>query len=213
MNHENGLIAHDSLNPENISYADYANTLAAEALRVGIYTESDVTQLQNGLMNTLADVIGYHSENHSTSVKTDAAREMAQSILYNVDTYLRSLGNNMTAIEELRTKRMSDLYGKGYLINSKWFEQAKVLYARVRYTRLKNGSAEYNKTIDVKLKNYFSSYDARFNAHSKAYITLSEYGIRGAYRINELSAVLAKLIDINTGKKADVTIDGNVSST
>lgn len=206
MNNEKRLIARGNLDPERISALDYTNTLAAEAVRVGLFDESDITRIQNGLMETLSEVIGYYSEQQSTSVKVDKAKEFGKSILYNTDTYLMSLGNCQTAAEELRSKKINDIYGKGYLINSKRFEQAKVLYARVRYTRLKNASDEYNRTLDVKLKNYLEAYDARFNAHSKAYITLGEYGIRGAFRMDQMSDMLNSLIAVNGGKKADITI-------
>lgn len=207
MNNGNGLISRGSLNPENISLLDYTNTLATEAFRVGLFDESDIARIQTGLMETLSEVIGYYSNNHSTSIQTDKAKVFGQSILFNVDAHLMSLGDHHAAIEELRNKRLNELYGRGYLINSKRFEQAKVLYARARYTRLKNASDEYNKTLDVKLKNYFASYDARFTAHSKAYITLGEYGIRGAFRIDQMAEVLNKLIAANTGRMADVTIN------
>lgn len=203
---ETGLTAWGSLDPEKISPLDYTNTLAAEALRVGLYNESDIAHIQNGLMETLSEVIGYYSNRRSTSVQTDKAREFGMAILYNTDSYLMSLGDCYAAAEELRTKKLNDLYGKGYLINSKRFENAKVLYARVRHTRLKNGSDEYNRALDVKLKNYFASYDARFNAHSKAYISLSEYGIRGAFRMDQMADMLNSLLAVNNGKKADITL-------
>ncbi len=206
MNNENRLIAQDSLDPANISKTDYTNTLVMEAFRVGLLTEEDVSRIQGGLMQTLSEVIGYHSANHSTSVQTDRAKMFGQSILYNVDTHLLTMDNPQTAVSLLKTGRISDLYGQGYTVNKKRFEQAKVLYARARYTRLRDGSAEYNKTLDIKLKNYFDQYDPRFNAHAKAYITLGEYGIRGAYTIDRLPTVLQKLIDVNTGKKADVVL-------
>lgn len=204
----NYLIAHDSLNPENISLLDYTNTLAAEAFRIGLFDETDIARLQNGLMETLSEVIGYYSGNKSTSIQTDKAKVFGQSILFNIDAHLMSLGDHRAAIEELRNRKLNELYGRGYLINSRRFEQAKVLYARVRYTRLKDGSAEYNKTLDVKLKNYFADYDPRFTAHSKAYITLGEYGIRGAFRIDQMAEVLTKLIELGTGRKADVVVEG-----
>lgn len=204
---ENGLTAWSSLNSERISPLDYTNTLATEAFRVGLYGESDIARIQNGLMETLSEVIGYYSNRQSTSVQTDKAKEFGKSILYNTDSYLLSLGNHNAAVAELQNKRLNDLYGKGYLINSKRFENAKVLYARVRHTRLKNASEEYNRTLDVKLKNYFASYDARFNAHSKAYITLSEYGIRGVYRMDQMADMLNCLLAVNNGKKADITLD------
>lgn len=208
---DNGIIAYgqSSIDPKNINRSDYLNTLAVEALRVGLLTDADITRLQNGLMQTLSEVIGYSSENHSTSVMADTAREFSKSILYNVDTYLLTLPDYASAIEEMKTHGMSDMYGRGYLINKKRFENAKVLYARVRYTRLHGGSKDYNKLIDVNMKKYLEMYDPRFNAHSRLYVMLSEYGIRGKYSMDQLPALMKQLIDINSGHAADVTIEAD----
>lgn len=208
---DNGVISYNqnAIDPKNIVKSDYLNTLAAEALRTGLLAESDISKLQNGLMQTLSEVIGYKSENHSTSVMIDTAREFSKSILYNVDTYLLTLPDYASAIAEMKNRSMSDMYGHGYLINKKRFENVKVLYARVRYTRLRDGTKEYNKLIDVNMKNYLETYDARFNAHSRLYVMLSEYGIRGKYTMDMLPSLMAQLIDINTGRKADVMIEAD----
>ena len=99
----NGLIAHDSLNPENISLTDYTNTLAMEALRVGLLDETDIARIQTGLMETLSEVIGYYSGSKSTSIQTDKAKVFGQSILFNVDPRRPSRGHRRTA--EQKTER------------------------------------------------------------------------------------------------------------
>ena len=77
MNDNHQLIAHDSLNPEKISLTDYTNTLTAEALRTGLFDEGDLARIQAGLMETLSEVIGYYSDNKSTSVQTEKAKVLA----------------------------------------------------------------------------------------------------------------------------------------
>lgn len=202
----NGLISDNSLNPENITKNGYMNSLAAEALRVGLLSDNDIDRLRMGLMETLAEVVGYKTESHSSSVKADTASELAESILYNSDTYLLSLSNHNTAISELKNHKISEMYGKGYLINKKLFESVKILYARARYSRLREGSKDYNRLLDVNLKNYVETYDPRFCSHKRLYVMLPEYEIRGKFSIVELPAVLTKLIDITKGKKADITL-------
>lgn len=203
---ENGIVSYNGLNPENIDKSDFTNSLALEAVRAGIFTESDLDRIRTDLMNSLAEIIGLYTENQSSSLKADTARDLTESMMYNIDTYLLSLGDLAQALEQLRSRKTYELYGKGYLINKKHFETAKHLYGTARYSRLKNASEAYNKTLDKYFRYYLTHYDPRFFAHTKVYLTLIEYGISGSYHINEAVEVLKKLITINRGRQSDVTI-------
>jgi len=203
---EGGIIAYNSLNPENINRLDYTNTLAMEAFRVGLLTETELDNLRADLMTALAEIIGLFTKNESSSVKADTARELTASMMYNIDTYLQSFDDHSTALEELRTRKPYELYGKGYLINKKYFEEAKHLYGAVRYSRLKNASEAYNKTLDKYFHYYLTHYDPRFSAHLKIYLTLPEYRINGAFHIKKSVDVLKRLILVNRGRPSDVTI-------
>ena len=132
MNENNALISGNSLNTANLDLDNYTSTLAEEALRIGIYTEDDISRIQIGLMEALSEVIGFYTKGESTSVKIDHASEFSKSILYNADTYLLSLNNHDSAAELLKERKMSELYGKGYLINKGYYEKAKVLFGKAR---------------------------------------------------------------------------------
>ena len=203
------LISPRALNPENLRRADYANTLAAEALRAGLFSEADVTRIQGDMMTALAEIIGYATNGESSSVKTDSARKFAKSLLYNIDTYLLTLPTPEAAAAQLKERRMSELYGKGYLLNKKRYEDAKHLWAKVRYTRLKDADEAYNKTIDRYFRNYLAAYDPRTSAHDKIYLSMPKQGIRGAFHIDGAVEVLKKLLALNEGKPSDVVIDGS----
>lgn len=209
---ENGIISKNSLDPANIKNDDYTNTLAAEALRVGLFSETDVDRIRNDLLTALAEVIGYYTKNDSSSLKMHTAQQLSKSLMYNIDTYLLSLGNAAYALETLREHRMSELYGKGYIINQKRHKIAVSLYGRARVTRLKNACEEYNKTLDKYFKNYLESYDPKFSAHDKIYLSLSEYSLDGAYHIDGAIAVLEKIIKINVGDSADYEITTSTDS-
>ncbi|MBE6599410.1 MAG: hypothetical protein E7638_08220 [Ruminococcaceae bacterium] len=202
----------ESFNPGNVDPANYTSTLAEEALRCGIYTEEDIGRIQMGLMESLSEVIGFYTKGESTSVKTERAAELSRSILYNADTYLRSLGSHSASLEKLKERKMTELYGKGYLINKERCEKAKILYAKARYSRLKDGSAEYNKTLDKYLYNYLKMYDPKFTAHDRLYVSLPEVGFKGGLRINRVVELLEAIIKLNAGRQSDVILespDGN----
>lgn len=191
---------------ENITRKDYSVSLTAEAVRVGLWSEDDLTTLQAELMNALADVIGYYTENESSSVKTETARKLSLSMMYNIDTYLLSLGNHELALATLKDRRAIETYGRGYLINKRHYEDAKHLYGKVRFTRLKDAGEAYDRTLDKYFRYYLTDYNPMFSAQDKIYITLRKLGIDGAYHIDEAVEVLAKLLAINEGRAADVVL-------
>jgi len=201
---EHGIVSYSALNHENLRRADYANTLAAEAFRVGLLNEEELESLRMDLMNSLSEIIGLYTRNESSSVKAETARELTASMMYNIDTYLLTFGDHGKALEALRTRKTYELYGKGYLINQKRYENAKILYGKVRLTRLKNASEAYNKTLDKYFHYYLTNYDARFSAHSKIYLTLIEYKISGSFHIDMAIKALNRLLEINRGRQADV---------
>ena len=208
------ITPYSRLNSNNIDHSDYMNTLIPEAVRAGLINDSDVDRIRNDLMSALAEVIGYYTKQESSSVKADTANELSESMIYNIDTYLRSLGDDKAALETLLDRKMDELYGKGYVINSKHYEKAKILYGKARYSRLKNGSEEYNKTLDKYFRYYLSNYSPKFSAHNKIYLSLKEYDLNGVYHIDEAVDVLNKILEINHGPQADYIIDtfGNANS-
>lgn len=206
MSENNALILGGSLNSENLDFTNYTSSLAEEALRVGLYTEDDISRIQLGLMESLSEVIGFYTKGESTSVKIDRASEFSKSILYNADTYLLSLGDHQKAAEMLKERKISELYGKGYFINKGHYEKAKILYGKARYGRLKEGSTEYNKTLDKYLYNYLKMFNPKFSAHDRLYVNLPEIGFKGGYRIDRVVDLLEEIIKLNAGKKSDIIL-------
>ena len=101
--------SYSGLNPANLDRSDYMNTLAAEALRVGLIKESDIDRIRSDLMTALAEVIGYYTKNESSSVMADTANELSESMVYNIDTYLLSLKDDKRALDTLLDRRIGIL--------------------------------------------------------------------------------------------------------
>ena len=205
---ENGIASYRALNPENLKRDDYANSLTAEALRVGLLTEPEMERLKMDMMSTLAEVIGLYTKNESTSLKSHTAEQLAASMMYNIDTYLRSLGDPMEALKALAEKKPMELYGKGCLINQKHHDDAKHLFGKARFTRLKDAGEQYNKTLDKYFPYYLKNYSAKFSAHDKIYINLrmGKYKLSGAYHIDAAVKLLKMIVLLNAGTGADVVI-------
>ncbi len=205
---ENGITSYRALNPENLDRNNYANSLAAEAQRVELITEPEVERLKMDMMSTLADVIGLYTRNESTSLKSHTAEQLAASMMYNIDTYLLSLGDPMEALKTLIDRKPLELYGKGSLINQKHHDDCKHLFGKARFTRLKNAGEQYDKTLDKYFPYYLKHYNAKFTAHDKIYINLKigKYKLSGAYHIDGAVKLLKMIVLLNAGSNADVVI-------
>lgn len=207
MNENKSLAEIKKLDGADIDRKNYSSSLAEAGLKAGLMTDAEFDRLKTRLLQTLAEVIGYYTKSESSSVKADTAAELSESIIYNIDTYLLSLADDEKALIALREKNPSDLYGQGYLINKKIYDEAKILYGKARLSRLKNASENYNKTLDKYFRYYLTTYSPKFLSHMKIYLTLPEYSLSGAYHIDEAADVLRRICEINRGPSADYVID------
>ncbi len=203
----NGLQPFSHINENNLDTERYAETLLAEGIRTGLVTEGQADAKKADLLNALTDVIGYYTERESSSLKTERVSSLSDSMMYNIDTYLKSLGDPALALNEFISRKATDLYTKGYEINLNLYKNARVLYGKVRLTRLKKATEQYDLIIDRYFYNYLSNYDARFTADDKIYLFAKDYGCHGAYHINGAVEVLQHLLEINRGSQPDVTTD------
>lgn len=196
---EQSLTARGRIDPERLDRERYAESLTDEAVRAGILTESDVSRIRADLLKVLAEVIGYKTGGESTNVSADDAKILAESLLYNIGTALRAESDPDAAAMLLRDRPMTELYAKGYQINKKRWEDARRLWTKVRYARLRDGGEEYDRAIDRNIRIYLERYDPRTSAHDKLYLSLPKYGIKGAFHISRAVAVLTKLLSLSSG--------------
>ena len=201
---ETGLTPRGRIDPERLDRDRYAETLTAEAIRCGLLTDADEDRIRTELLKVLGEVIGYRTEGRSTNVGIDVAKELSESILFNIGTALRAAPTPDEAALLLKERRMSDLYADGYLINRGLWEEAKRLWGRVRYTRKADAGRDYDLAVDRNLRNYLEQYDPRTGAHGKLFLVLPELGIRGAFHIRGTVSVLKKMLAFNEGKKPDI---------
>lgn len=196
------LTARGKIDPERLDRERYAESLASEAVRAGIMTEGDMDRIRGELLQVLAEVIGYKTGGESTNVSTDDAKILSESLLFNIGTALRGESDPDAAALLLRDRPMSELYAKGYQINKKRWEDARRLWTKVRYNRLRDGGEEYERALDRNIRIYLERYDPRTSAHDKLYLSLPKFGIKGAFHIQGAVAVLTKLLALSAAENS-----------
>jgi len=206
---EQSLTSYNGIRSENIDRKHYTNSLIIEAKRVSLISDDDFNNIQAKMMEQLAEVINLYTLGESSSLKTDTAKRLMESMVYNIDTYLISLGDDSKALQLLVERKYSDFYGKGYLVNKKLFEEAKILYAKARLNRIRTEDKDYNKTLDKYFKFYLTEYNPKFSAHDKIYLSMKNFGISGAFHIDGSVKVLKRILEIGAGRQSDVILSGN----
>lgn len=197
---------HQAICQENIDKRRYTNSLVMEAYRVGLLMDNDVEGIRGKLMEQLAEVVRMYTRDDSSSVRTETAKSLMESVIFNIDTFLLSLRDDEKALAELSARKYEDLYAKGFLINKAAYENAKKLYTKARYSRRADGSHAYNKLLDKELYDYLNRYNPKFNAHDRLFVNLPEVQIKGRFCIRSVVKLLLEIIRLNAGRQSDIVM-------
>jgi len=161
------------INAQNIDYANYFMTLTSEAANAGILSESEILSMQSQIADMLADNIWQYNGGSSTSVTTEIAADLIESIVFILDCFCisavkadDSVLSNERCIEILRAKAgVKNCYPKGSEYITQLVNYGKDLYNKLYINKLTIGIALYNSAINKSLAIFFNKYNARFFAH------------------------------------------------
>lgn len=186
---KNNIISYKQtkLESSNIKYNDYMRTLLAELDRLDLITDKQLSKIRLDVMDTLGQIIGWWTNDESTSVMTETANELMMSLLFNIDAYLIGLSNTEHAVESLLNIPVIDLYYEGIHRLKLHLCEATGLLVRVKRTRLNIPNVYYNETIDSFI-NLLKKYDVKFGAHRIAGdidypLALQSNSLRGIHQL------------------------------
>lgn len=143
----------------------YTLYLINRAINTKTIDKDAIDNFQTQILDILKDLIMGYTKGESTSVKVDTAEDILNSIIYCMDAGLKSLDNNEAAINVMKNGTAREVYDKGLNLVSACFEEAKVLYFKLRKKRLKVGLEAYDLTIDEGLMMFFEKYSKVFGSH------------------------------------------------
>lgn len=85
------LISNGSITKENLDNNNYTLSIIKEGVRVGVVNEEDLLSIQNQIINILKELVIKYNLGDSTSIKTEKAAEMLNSIYFTIDLFLHNL--------------------------------------------------------------------------------------------------------------------------
>lgn len=110
----------------------------------------------------LAEQIKCFTAGESSSVPTETAEKLFESILYTVAAYLRTVPDPGEVMQHISPRV---LFQEGRRLLETEVKQARQLWAEVKKTRIPTGLIVYNATVDQAMQAFFQTYDLKYAAH------------------------------------------------
>ncbi len=158
---------------ENINKYHYTLSLLKEGYRVGALDKKRFIYIQSQIMNLLKKIILKYTKKLSTSVKTETANQIYQSILYALDMALSQVQNPDESIHILYTREIEEIYKEGIQGIESLFEESKGLFETIKEEKLNVPLKIYNFSIDVAIPLFIKEYDIKYSAQDTK--TLLDY--------------------------------------
>ncbi|MDP4180526.1 MAG: DUF6179 domain-containing protein [Bacillota bacterium] len=162
------LAVQSKINSTNLKKSQYTIALLNESFRVGLMSREEINNIQIQIMQILKELIARYTKGESSSVCAYTAESILNSILYCIDAYALGCDSPEEAICHLKSLQISKLYERGVKSVSRWLEEARELYKKVRKNKLNVGLESYDHTINEDIPLYFTNCGIVFDAHNGA---------------------------------------------
>lgn len=186
------------INAQNIDAANYFMSLVSEAVDAGITAESETVYMQSQISDILADLIWQYNAGASTSVKTQTAADLVESVIFALDFFCisavkadDSVLSYENCVEMLREKAgIKNCYAKGLENIAPAFNHAQNLYNKLLANKLNIGIASYNAVVNKSLASVLKKYDVRFFPHKTSLPIPFDYPLALSEEINKYKGIL-----------------------
>ncbi len=185
-----------SLRPENLNQYRYTLSLLQEGIRIGVLDEPTINHIQIEIASILKDLIRRYTKGESSSVRTETAEKLMNSVFYALDAYMTSFNDPEQSLACLKTESILKIYEKGIRLITLCMADAKMLYREIRQKKLDVPFEVYNTSIDEALPGFFKNYGIVFEAHDTACVldyplVFDDMNRQGVYYIRNYLANLS----------------------
>lgn len=151
-----------------------------------LLTAAEREKFRSEMLWALGDMIGKYNRGSGSSIRTEQAESILQSMLYCVAVYLEGVPD---AAAEVRSTPGAELFRRGLAAVKELVQDSKRLYREVAATRIPTDLRVYNDTVNLGIPAFLQSYDPEFAAHEAAAAGLTfDYPLQKP--VGDLSGVL-----------------------
>ena len=153
-------------NAKNVKYSNYTVTLTQEAYNAGYLTDAEMDSIKGKIGDAMSECMYTYSSGESTSFLNDTANNLLGSVMFAIDAYLITIGDNDDALMEIRNNSFVSLYHKGMKQLKLIMCEITGLLVKLRRTRTNTPNMLYNDVIDTKIMKFLKTYDFATAAQS-----------------------------------------------
>lgn len=149
---------------EKLEERNYFKTLIEEAYFNQMLTDDDMINLQVQLLQLLDERIYQYNGKDSSSIRKEIVEEISDSNHYTIGIYLKTFKNPDEAIKTLKERGLKTVYQEGRKKIDKMLNIIRVMYIKVKQTKLNIKNDTYNDTIMGGIQGFLKIYDSDFKA-------------------------------------------------
>lgn len=140
---------------------------------LGTYLQAEeIAKLQFRMLEVLGEEILYYTGGNSSSVPVETAQSLFESMLYCTKAYLDTLPDPYAV---LKTVDAQQLFVQGLNLVKQYVEECRILWAEAKKTRVNTDLIAYNHTLDDYFREFFKSYNPRFQAQETPGLGFLDY--------------------------------------
>ena len=185
---------------QNLDEHNSAESLFAEAIRLGEADECDLRRFLKDVSLLLRRTIEAQSGGASTSVREETAQKYVSSILYVIGAALRQEPTPEAAVVRLMSELTEKIFDSGLLLLNDIKSRAKMLRDLIKNAKKPDQSDDYYTFIDIVAKRYIDSYEPKYNAAESVWVRVPELDMdENVKGMLDIYMFLCRLFEYNQG--------------
>lgn len=158
----------DILNPidrSRLKGNDYFRTLVNEGAEKGHLSDFDIEKIQTELIEVLHSLCKTVCEKGNSSMKTEDAEEIANSVMYTVSVLLKKSPSPESALERLKKEPVGILFNEGRQEIVSLLTKARGKWAVICKELFETENVYYASTVREGMKAFFQNYNYEIASH------------------------------------------------
>ena len=166
----------------------YFQSLIEQAMLCGLLSDSGLAKIQWDLLAILAEQTDKWSRGKSSSIPTEKAKEIMNSVMFVIGIQLKSYQMPEQAIDMLKTESLKQLFESGMKLVKQKMMLARRLQKRIMDNLFETPNVYYRSTIFDGINGFFKLYRPQFGAH-EIHITADYPVYIGRPRLNGIEFI------------------------
>ena len=172
---------HEKISPDSLSGRNYFVSLMHAAELSGYLSASELERIQAESVSILAAQAAALCRGASSSVRTETASRLLESVYYTVGLTLKRCPTPEDAVNALRSTSLPELFAAGQELLRKRVRSARVLHQSIKASLFESENVFYRATLIDGMEGFFRLYNPDFfaqethiNADYPAYLPVND---------------------------------------